>query len=463
MPYRLTVSFDFNLRWRCQVRRFVFTATMCGGCVCALAAQARAEELVYAFDMEDPIAWSDVVLPWGGGGFFDWTLSEGGHPGKALRITTETNQHVIACEGRCLHINHEPGTPARIQADIRLVRWPEHAQLRLRWYDGYTTSSAFEGVANEEFDPWPAPIWDSARKAVGEWHHLDVTTPPLEHPILSLAVMVQDSGHDTRDNPDATEYADLLIDNLRVDTVASTRFRDPGFDWHGKGVRKMIECRWGTGGRHIDWCDFMQEEDVPAKDDKVIHYRLSTFRDTGAGPPGHAKHDYEHSVAHDYVGGLSVISLSNIHADAAAASWGVRQTFAYSALGLKPGEPARISIKIKDTVHDPEKRHWARLLIGCNARGDILPTRAIWSPETTPNWDENRFQVHALEFERPTDATAMTVWFKMRDGHPAKMDIDGKWVDDPDSEATRPGCRGMADWVLIRAEPGERTVDSTRK
>jgi hypothetical protein len=418
----------------------------------AITSFSSGEELTYHFDMDEPIAWSDVALPWGYDGYLDWTHEDGGRAGKALRITSANRERAVTCEGRALQFNHEPGTPVRIQGDLRIAAMAPQGRVYMRYYDGYVTALAFEAIANDEYDPWPTPIFDANKATGDEWIHFDLKTPPLKQSVLTIYLLVMDPKHDTQDDANAVEYPDVFLDNLQIDTVPSSQLRDPGFEWSGKGGGKSTDWRCSTGGKHVDWRDVLQREDVPEKA-KMIHYTYRTFRDTASRPPGHVKHNFGHSVSNPIVGGVSTIILSNAHADAAAASWGIRQTFSYKALGLGPGESAKVVVKIKNTVHDPVKRHWARLMLGCDPNGHILPTKAQWTPETTPNWDEKGWQVQELTVERPKDAMAMTVYFKMRDGKPDSMKgPDGKWIDDPDSKATKPGCKAFADWVVVKVE-----------
>lgn len=409
---------------------------------------AGAESLVNEITFETPgLSWSDVMLPWGGGGFLDWVIADGGRPGKALRITTKENRNPVTCENRTLMFNHEPGTPVRVQFDVKPATHPKGAAFMVRWYDGYVTAEAFERIASDEFDPFPAPEFE-IREAPGdaEWQHVDFQTPALEHSVFTLFFHIRQPPDPEKETQD--EFIDYYLDNLRVEMTPLSQLMDPGFDWHGKGGGKMVQWRQATGGKHVDWCDFMDDVTAPLPAGGTIDYTLQTFRDTGAASrPGHLgmKHDYGHEVSNELVGGASTITLSRIHPGDVPCSWGVRQTVSYAALGLKPNEAARIEVLVKCTLHDPAKKRFARLQVGADPRGGILTEKAIWSKEDDQvNWDVEGWAKLRLEFDRPRDAVAFTVFFRHRDGERTGRDRDIV-------RATDPGNRGIADWILIKA------------
>jgi hypothetical protein len=409
---------------------------------------AAAETLVQTVDFETPgLTWSGLMLPWGGGGFFDWVIADGGHPGKALRITNKDNGNAVACECRTLMFNHEPGTPVRVQLDLKPASHPKGAAFVIRWYDGYVTADAFERIASDEFDPFPAPvlqITDPPKTA--DWQHVDFQTPPLQQTVLTLwfeARQPPDPDKQTQDT-----LLDYYLDNLRVESTPLSKIMDPGFDWHGQGGGDMVQWRWSTAGKHVDWCNFMDDvKGAPLPNGGTIDYTLATFRDTGAASrPGNMslKHEYAHDVNNVIVGGASTITLSRVHPGDVPCSWGVRQTISYAALGLKPDQAARIEVLIKYTLHDPAKKHFARLQVGADPAGGILTEKAIWTKEDDQvNWDEVGWKKATLDFDRPPGAVAFTVFFRHRDG-----ELTGK--DRHTVRATDPGNRAIADWILIR-------------
>jgi hypothetical protein len=389
--------------------------------------------------------WSDVTLPWGLGGIYDWTPAPGGKDGKAIRITNETTKQVMAHEVRCLQFGHKPGASARIRMDVRVAALPTEGWIKIRHFDGYVTADAFAHSADDEFAPFPKPVFECAAppKDPAEWQSIDLSTGPLKNTVLTLAFLVADPRHNREKDPAATEFADLYVDNISVETEVSDAILDPAFDWDGKKASKMINFRRSTAGAATPWCDFFQEEDVAEPDGKIIHYTAQTFQDSTAGGPSHMKHDYIHSVEDPYCGGLNVLALSRIHAPDCAASWGVYQTFSYASLGLKPEDTGRVRVAAKAAVHDPAERKAGRVMVGAHPAGGLEQTQAVWSPESKANVDHGGLQTIEAVFDKPAGAKALTVFFKFRDGLPGKP-------DDPDSIGTDPGCRAFVDWILVK-------------
>ncbi|KPJ62424.1 hypothetical protein AMK68_04900 [candidate division KD3-62 bacterium DG_56] len=420
--------------------------TLLAAWAAALLSPAAGETLVQEITFESPgLSWSDVMLPWGGGGFLDWTIADGGNPGKALRITTKENKNPVSCENRTLMFNHQPGTPVRVEMDVNPVTHPKGSVFMIRWFDGYVTAEAFERIADDEFEPWPAPAFTITETPQEPgWKHVDFRTSALDRTVFTLLIVVRQPPDPAKETQD--EFINYYIDNLRVETTPLAKYMDPGFDWHGKGGGKMIEWRQSIGGRHVDWCDFMDDVVAPLPNGGTIEYTMQTFRDTGAAPrPGHGKHDYSHEVHNNIVGGASTITLSRIHPGEVPCAWGVRQTVSYAAFGLEPDQDAHIEILVKYTLHDPAKKRLARLQVGADPEGGVVTENALWSEEDAyANWDVEGWRKAKLEFDRPKGAVAFTVFFRHRDG-------DRTGAERQTIRATDPGNRAIADWIMITA------------
>jgi hypothetical protein len=398
---------------------------------------AAAETHVYDIPFEKPMSWSGVMLPWGGGGFLDWVIADGGKEGKALRVTSALGKRAVTYEIRTLMFNHEPDTPARIELDVRPVTHPKGSLCMVRWFDGYVCAEAFERSADDKLAPFPPPIYErsSAMEKPG-WERLDFRTPPLKHTVLTIAFMVRQPPDP--DKAEQDEFIDYLFDNLRVEVTPLSHYMDPGFDWHGQGGGTETNWRWTTAGAHVDWCDFMDEVITPWDAELSITYGLDTFRDTGAGLLT-VKHDFVHDTSNVSVGGASTISLARYHPGDVPASWGVRQTVSYAALGLSADDVAHLRVSLKYTFDDPAQMGRAYLELGCDPRGGVLTENALWGDHLYNGWLGGQWSVATLEFDRPPGATAFTVFFRCRDGVARK----GGPV------ATVYGSRAIADWLVV--------------
>jgi len=402
---------------------------------------AAGEGFTYHIPFEKPMSWSGVMLPWGGDGYLDWVIADGGKEGKALRITSALRKRAVTSEIRSLMFNHEPETSARIQLDIKPVAHPTGSLFMIRWFDGYVTTEAFEKSADDALAPFPSPIYQCSTQPEDQgWHHMDFRTPRLKHTILTIAFMISQPPDPSKGEQD--QFIDYLLDNLRVETVPLSEYMDPGFDWHGKGGGKMNDWRWTTGGAHVDWCDFMDEVEAPWGDDRTIPYGLTSFRDTGSRLL-HMKHNYAHDTVNTRVGGASVIALVRRDPADAPASWGIRQTVSYAAFGLGPEEDAHLEVTIKYAFQQEGEEKRARLQVGCDPEGGTLTENALWSEENPDvNWKDGQWRTARLEFDRPKGAAALTVFFRCRDGVVGK---DGR------ARATVGVGRAIADWIIVKA------------
>ncbi len=404
--------------------------------------------------------WSDLCMEWGTGGKVDYCIEEPGKPGKALHFTTvpvqdATSQTVdnpcralfrgseIANEGRCLQWNHEPGTPATIAFDFKVFQANEKAWFRVYYYDGYVTAEFFQVNLTDPFYAIPEAIVSWTPEQPRDWKHYELTTPPLTQPVLTLWIQAAQS--------QPPGYIDAAMDNLSVTLTPSKKFYDPGLDWGSEDYDKMNNCRQSNGCRQIPWCDSMYDEFGPAwpGSKEMIYYgSMETFRGTSGNYQGllSMKHDFWHRHRDGQIGGRSGIGLSSIHASGEAKSMGIRQTFTYEALGLKRGRKAKIIVQTSgaSAVEQNGDGLAGRTLLGVDPYGDILGNKkgVIWSEEGTANWYK-QWKVHKLEFERPVDAEALTVFLKWRDGQ----------NDETCDDKAPNGNSGWFDWVKVDVTP----------
>ncbi len=419
-------------------------------------------ETVLRYDMEIPFDWSDVSMEWGTGGKVDFAVEEPGRPGRALHMTTrpvedpvadpprlnpcrdEIRGQEIANEGRCLQWNHEPGTPVRIAFDFRVFEANDSAFFRVYYYDGYVTAEFFQWNWDDPFYRIPDPVlaWNAGDER--GWTHYEVVTPPLEQPVITLWIQAAQSR--------GPGYFDAAIDNLEIELTPLASLSDPGLDWGGQDFDKMVTCRRTDACRRIPWCDALYDEFgpvYPGATNRIYYGSMNIFRmSTGNSKGGMLalKHDFWHRHREPMTGGASVIGLASIHGADFAKSMGIRQTVSYEAWGLKPGQPARIVVRTKAASSIPRNSHGvaARTLLGVDPRGDILGNapQVIWSEEALAEV-RGRWFIHRVEFDRPPDADALTIFLKWRDGQP------GEGCGDRAAD----GNEGWFDWVLVDVAP----------
>lgn len=410
--------------------------------------------ITHEFTFDYPMSWADDVVPWGLGGVQKWEIAGGGKPGNALRISAADWKVDVSSEARTLQVNHKPNTPVKISFDIKPVTMPPGSYFLVRYFDGYCGGMPFDKIADDEFAPFPPPIWDSRKPGVKtDWQHVEFTTPPLKHTVLTIAFICQQP---PLEEPGGDQsYVEYLLDNLKIKTNLLDNLMDPGFDWHGNAGGSTLDFWYNTNGANADWCDFADQEDV-VTDEGIIHFTLCQFRDTScaAGPAN--KHILIHEKTCVEVGGLSTVTLSRIHADNSAVSWGVRQTVAYSALGLVSGQEATIQVKMKYTNYDPHPgrarggdKRISKCQIGVDPYGGIItaaPT-VIWSPLDSVNYTADGWSKKTLEFKRPKNSEGFTIFFRHRDGAVGEGSV---CFYEPQSKGTLPGCRAIADWVMVK-------------
>lgn len=408
--------------------------------VLLLSSLCKCAPLSYEYSFDQAMSWADDISPWGMREIQNWEIADGGNPGKALRISAAAYKQPRSFEGRTLQFNHNPGTRVRISFDVREVSSPPGSVFLIRYFDGYCGGMPFVTVAEDDYRPFPAPIWDSRNaERIHDWQHVEATTPKLENTVLTLFMMAQ--------QPEAVDgqFIEFLLDNLRVETTALDRFMDPGFDWHGNTGGSTLHFWRNTGGADADWCDFADQENV-VTEEGTVRYTLAQFRDTSWQFTPSAKHQLIHEKYNEQVSGYGTVTTSRIHADNTAASWGVRQTVAYSAFGLKRDQAARLRVKMRYTNHEAAYRNTSRVQLGVDPLGGTITREALWGTEDNVNFTNEGWRVGVLEFNKPTGAEAFTVYFRHRDGQPKP---GGESPHELQSKGTDPGCRGVADWVMV--------------
>lgn len=413
-------------------------------------ASLRSEPITYRLDFDSPMSWADDVVFWGMGGVQRWEVYRDDDR-SVLRIDGSYNRTHANNELRTIQISHEPGAPAAISFDIKAVHLPPGATFTLRHFDGYCTGLPFREIADEAFAPFPRPlITIGDDMPAGEWRRIEVQTGPLEHTVLTLAFHVRQVP------PPAGEkdpgFVQLHLDNLRITTQALSRLMDPGFDWHGV-YSSTRHLKASTLAKASDWCDYAEQVDEKGPEGQITHFTLLALRDTASHKGSIAKHNFWRMVSHDGVGGRSVISLDRESSGGFnAVSWGVRQTVGYSAVGFDPGEAGKVRVTMRLANDDDKLLGVSRVQLGVDPNGGISTRNATWSEEVRDNVLKEGWRTISLEFERPRNATAFTVYFRHRDGLPRDPEFVMKQPE-PQSMGSRFGSKGMADWVLVEKLP----------
>jgi hypothetical protein len=430
-----------------------------------LTGTAIAKEVTYEYDMELPIDWADVSMEWGGSGKVDFCYQEPGKHGKALHMTTKPDPNApspcaevtrgagCANEGRCIQWNHRPGTYATISFDFKVFEAQDQSWFKVYYYDGYVTGEFFQENQHDPFYAIPPAIlvWNSGDSL--EWQHYEIVTERLDQLVLTLWMQAANTCDDM--GP-----IDAAIDNLSVTLELSEEFYDPNFEWGGENYDKMHTCRWTNECRHIQWCDLMYDESAPnaSWDQTMIYYgSMNTFRGTSANPGLLSmKHDFWHRYREGQANGASVIGFASIHASGEAKSMGLRQTTSYTAFGLKPGEPAHVVVQTKgaSSIAKNSDGVAGRTLMGVDPTGGVISThpKVLWTEEANADI-QNDWAMHTLEFDRPVDADALTVYIKWRDGQPD---------DDCDDKAPN-GNDGWFDWVMVTVTPLPESAEPVKK
>lgn len=400
-----------------------------------------AARMTYTFTFDHPMSWADDVCPLGEQEIQNWEVADGGNPGKALRISAAVYKQPTSCEVRTLQFNHKPDTSVTISFDVKASCAPPESRVLVRYFDGYCGALPFVTIADEDYAPFPPPFWDSAKaKLTDDWLHVSFSTPKLKNSVITLAIIVEQ-----RKATDE-KYIEYYFDNLSIQTELLDKLMDPGFEWHGNYGGSTSHFWRNTGAANSDWCDYADQEDVITKEG-VIHYTMYQFRHTSACFEPAIMHELCHERFSEQTGVQGTVVTSRIHASACAASWGVRQTISYGALGLKPEDTARIQIKMRYTNHEPVYRDTSRVQLGVDPMGHVITQSAIWGEEDNVNFLKEGWHTGVLEFEKPRGAQAFTIYFRHRDGLPKP---GGETPHEAQSRGTDPGCRGIADWVIVR-------------
>lgn len=414
-------------------------------CVCtpfAPVLPTACAEFTYTLDFEQPMSWADDISPRGLNEVQNWEIADGGTPGKALRISAAVYKQPTSLEVRTLQFNHKPDTHVRVSLDIRAACAPAGSRFVIRYFDGYCGAFPFLACEQDEYLSIPKALWDSRNeKLTSDWQHLSFELGKLKRTVLTIAFIVE--------QPKAVEgqYIEYYIDNLKVEATLLDQLMDPHFEWHGNGGRNTVEFRFNTMGADADWCDFADQEVAKNWQNKDIHFTLMHMRDSSTKPEVGIGYQIMHEPFSDDTAGDSVIAMSKYQHNSAA-SWGVRQTVSYAALGLEPDQKAVIRLTIKVTNVDVGNQQMTRVQAGVDPSGGIVTRSALWSKECYADFRKEGWQLITLDFTKPKGARGFTVYFRHRDGKPASKEKIDPYEEQ--SSGTSPFARGFADYVHLK-------------
>jgi len=319
----------------------------------------------------------------------------------------------------------------------------------VRYFDGYCGGEPFGKIADDEIAQFPPPLLDTARTPLNpEWQHLSFETEVLKRTVLTIALVV-DQEKETTPSGDPI-YMEYMLDNLEVQTTMLDKYMDAGFDWHGVPGSSTRHFRQNVACADADWCDFADQEDVVTADGKVIHYTLLQFRDSSSQVKPEWKHKLVHADYADYGGGVSAIVLDRWGGGKnSSASWGIRQTVSYEALGLAPGEVAKIQIVGKIANYNPDDSDATSIQLGVDPYGGVITQRATWLPPDRSDYKVDGWRKPVLDFERPKDADGFTVFFRHLDGLP-KPEVEHLPFPEPQTAGSPGLSAAMADWIVVK-------------
>ncbi len=404
---------------RCIVSA-IAVAVVLGSC-------SKVSALTYFYSFDKHFDWDDVAGPEGMGGHAFWKVTEtGGNPGGALRIYTNYDHK----DFRAIQINVEPGSVVRIQFDVRIpLQDPApNTFIRARYFDGYVSALSFVS-ADDLGSPYPAPFFEHNSGTDDVWRHVDHRTPVLENSVFTMIFHIEGF------LPSRDGRNECLIDNLQLDFSEQSELRDPFLEWGGMPGSKYITWRLNSNGRHIAWCDFMEERNhwfdgfcqlVPA----TINYD-SVYDTTQFPLQNHAKADFEHNAVD--VGKSGVLRVNVSHDESHGKIYGIRQTVSYDAI-LPPGSAGECEVQADAATYDGLNQQIARFWLGIDPHGgrDVKEERY---PECTGCcngapilWDNSfgvghfrnlnsnpNFERLVVSWERPAGADAFTIFLKCLD------------------------------------------------
>jgi hypothetical protein len=421
--------------------------------VCIAASSVASEPIHYVFTFDEPMSWSDDVSPWGFKAVQKWEIASGGLDGrKVLRIAARDYEWNHSWELRTLQFNHAPGANARISFDLRGVEAPPEASFEVRTFDGHCTGTAFTELAGEPYVDFPTPLFDSAGRPVGDtWQKIELETGPLEHTVLTLAFSVRQSPRQNRRAGDQVPFVEYHLDNLKVTTEPLGRLMDPDFSFGNRNLSTRT-LRASTLGADLDWCTFADQEDVETPEG-VIHYTLMQFRDTSTHR-GAVKHNFLFNGIDDGLGGRSTMTLNRESSTpSCAGSWGVRQTVDYAAIGVAPGQRAKIRVRMK-MITFVAPNGVSRVQLGVDPAGTLITRKALWSEGCDGPCSGQGWHIATLEFEKPEDARAFTIYFRQRDGKSEEPRFP-LGVIEPQSLGSLSNSSAIADWVTVEVVSNE--------
>ena len=419
------------------MRRCLVASAMVAGL--ALICQDRAAALTYYYSFDSHpggkyFDWDHVAGPHSYlNALMDWSNDETGGVGGtgAMRVVASwAYADYVYQDLRAIQINAEPGTTVRIQFDVRVAAQDAGGMMRVRHYDGYCSALSFLN-ADSLGSGYPAPLFEHTSGTDDTWQHVDFTTDPLTHSVLTLLFHFEDLNQ----APGVGVTGDYFIDNLQLDVTPQSQLRDPFMDWDGNYGSTFNEWRLNGDGAHVAWCDWMEERDHfydgwCEKTPVTFNY-YSQYDTTSRPNEIFVKQDLDHKPIAPWG---AIFRIDNTHDASRAKIYGIRQTVSYDAF-LPDGQLGTCTLQGEAGIYDGWEQQIARFWMGVdpyggrepkeedygNYTGCFSPTNVIWDNQYLTGYmrnlamDGRTWKLMTIHWERPADAEAFTVYFKMMD------------------------------------------------
>lgn len=419
--------------------RWSVAAGLAGLFMLRAAASATALTYSYSFDAHPGgkhFDWDDVSGPHSYlHALMTWEVDDTGGVGGsgAMRVTPyDEDADYIYQDYRAIQINAEPGTTVRIQFDVRVAAQDAGGMIRVRHYDGYCGALSFYN-ADSLGSGYPASFFEHTSGTDDTWQHVDFTTAPLANSVLTLCFHFEDLSQPVGSGP----TGDYFIDNLELAFVPQSQVRDPFMNWDANYGSTFNEWRLNGNGAHVAWCDWMEERDYffDGYCEKVdVDFDYESRYDTTSRPIEiFVKQDLDHKEIPPWG---SIFRIDNVHDAGRPKIYGIRQTASYDSI-LPGGQLGTCTLLAEAATLDDFEQKILRFWIGVdpyggrepkeedypNTTGCFNPTNVIWDNQYMIGYMRNlavpgkTWKLMEIEWERPPDAEAFTVYFKAMDWH----------------------------------------------